>query len=538
LTLFSNWSCVKRTRRRFTVSTLALALLSVAIGQGQGPLSGRTVTQPIAPGGVDRGLLAGEASAPRRVERDLRHVGQRTVPADRPGASGTPYVPGRVIVKFRDGAAADARLSALSSVSRTAALTTRKPYANFDIIELDPAEDPEIAARVLAARPDVEYAQAVYRLHPYFIPNDPLYAQYQWNLRSIDMERAWDIQPGATASIVVAVLDTGIAFRSQIITFNAQAFRVFFPDGTFLQYPALGQINVPFAAAPELAGPTRFVAPRDFIWDDDDPVDMDGHGTHVSGTIGQLTNNGIGVAGVAFNVRLMPVKVINGDWDLIFGAPFEGTDDTAARGTRYAADNGARVINMSIGRSGPPSPVMEDAMRYAVSRGAFIAVAAGNSFEDGNPVEIFAEIASRIEGALSVAALDPQHNRAFYSTTGPYVEIAAPGGSSRGFGAAGTIYQQTYDPAFVETYELPPSSYRPPRFDIFVYAPFQGTSMATPHVSGLAALLMQQGITNPAAIEAALERFASDRGSPGRDNETGAGEINARNTLRGLGLTR
>jgi serine protease len=501
----------------------------VTLGQGQGPLSGRTVAQPTSSGGVDRGLFAGAAPAPRRVERDLRQAGERTVTADRPGAWGTPYVPGRVIVKFRDGATADARLSALSSVSSSAAMTTRMPYANFDVIALDPSDDPEVAARAFAARPDVEYAQAAYRLHPYFVPNDPLYAQYQWNLRSIDMERAWDIQPGATSSIVVAVLDSGIAFTNTIITFNARAFG---------QYPPLGQINVPFAAAPELAGPNRFVAPRDFIWDDNAPVDLDGHGTHVSGTIGQLTNNGVGVAGVAFNVRLMPVKVIDGNWDLIFGAPFEGTDETVARGVRYAVENGARVLNMSIGRPGPPAPVLEDAMRYAVSRGAFIAVAAGNSFEDGNPVEVVAEIASRISGAVSVAALDPQHNRAFYSTTGPYVEIAAPGGSSRGFGAAGAVYQQTYDLAFVDTYDLPPSAYRAPRFDIFVYAPFQGTSMATPHVSGLAALLMQQGITNPAAIEAALKQFATDRAATGRDNETGAGEINARNTLRGLGLAK
>ena len=78
-------------------------------------------------------------------------------------------------------------------------------------------------------------------------------------------------------------------------------------------------------------------------------MDLDGHGTHVSGTIGQLTNNGVGVAGMAFNVRIMPVKVISETWDLIFGAPNDGTDDVVARGVRYAADNGAKVINMSLG---------------------------------------------------------------------------------------------------------------------------------------------------------------------------------------------
>ena len=118
-------------------------------------------------------------------------------------------------------------------------------------------------------------------------------------------------------------------------------------------YPALGVVDVPFAAAPELGetGSTRFVAPRDFIWDDELPVDLDGHGTHVAGTIGQLTNNGVGVAGMAYNVRIMPVKVIQGVWDDVFDSPNVGTDDVVARGIRYAADNGAKVINMSIGRS-------------------------------------------------------------------------------------------------------------------------------------------------------------------------------------------
>ena len=84
-------------------------------------------------------------------------------------------------------------------------------------------------------------------------------------------------------------------------------------------------MSVPFAAAPELGASSRFVAPRDFIWNDNDPVDLAGHGTHVAGTIGQLTNNGVGVAGVAFNVRLMPVKVLADQWDLIFDAPNVGT---------------------------------------------------------------------------------------------------------------------------------------------------------------------------------------------------------------------
>jgi serine protease len=210
-----------------------------------------------------------------------------------------------------------------------------------------------------------------------------------------------------------------------------------------------------------------------------------------------------------------------------------------ALGIRYAADNGADVINLSLGRTGPPAPVIEDAMRYAVGRGCFLAVAGGNSFEDGNPLEVVAEIASRLNGAVSVGAVDRQRRRAFYSTTGSYIEVAAPGGSSRtDSGGLGQVLQQTYDPAFVETFALAPSQFGPPRFDIFQFRAFQGTSMATPHVAGLAALLVAQGLTNPVVIETAMEQFATDLGDAGRDVEFGFGEVNARSTLLGLGLAR
>jgi serine protease len=244
---------------------------------------------------------------------------------------------------------------------------------------------------------------------------------------------------------------------------------------------------------------------------------------------------------MAFNVRLMPVKVIGGDWDFIFNAPNEATTSVVASGIRYAVDNGAKVINMSIGFSGTGAlPAIEEALRYAVSHGVFVAVAAGNDFEDGNPEEALAEIASKIDGVMSVGAVGRDLVRAYYSSSRSSVEIAAPGGNFRVGGDAGGVIQQTFDPvsSAVDPLSSPVSDYHTPRYDIFSYEAYQGTSMATPHVAGLAALLMQQGITSPAAIEKAIKRFARDLGTAGRDDDFGSGLIQPRETLRGLGLTR
>ena len=275
-------------------------------------------------------------------------------------------------------------------------------------------------------------------------------------------------------------------------------------------YPPLGVVDVPFAVAPEL-GDAKFVSPRDFIWDDDLPFDLDGHGTHVSGTVGQLTNNGVGVAGMAYNVRIMPVKVIDDVWDYIFDSPNVGTDDVVARGIRYAADNGAKVINMSIGRTGGgPATVVEDAIRYAVSRGVFVADRRGQYA--ATPATRRAAPPSR--RPTSTAWWPSARSGARWSartTRRPtrYVEIAAPGGDSAARRPAGGILQQTLDQDLLAHLSRSArSATAPPRADVFAYYYFQGTSMATPHVAAFAAMLMQQGITSPAAIEAAMKRFA------------------------------
>jgi serine protease len=513
---------IRRRARAHTAALLGAALwLGTVAAQDLLPDASRRSASALSVRGIDGGSIS---AAPRAVRKATDSYTRRM-------SADARYLRGSVMVKFRTGTPAARKADVVSLVAGRA--TPALPYAAFDLVELDPAADPEAVASRLSAQPDVVYAQARYRVRPLFRPNDTLYP-LQWNFPALELERAWDINPGASSSVIVAVVDSGLAYTNvsfQFVQSNPQSI-----EGVV--YPALGTLDIPFAAAPELGAADRFVSPRDFIWDDSQPIDMDGHGTHVAGTIGQLTNNSMGVAGIAYNVKLMPVKVIDGFWDAYFESPFFGTDDTVARGVRYAADNGAKVINLSIGREGPPAPAVREAIEYAIGRGAFIAVAGGNEFLEGNPIPRFAEFAPQVNGMVTVGAVGPDRQRAAYSNTGAYVELVAPGGDFDRGGAAGMVLQQTYDFAFTDTFLNGAAGFRPPRFDVFGYIYYQGTSMATAHVSGLAALLHEQGITKPAAIEAAMKRSATDLGPQGRDDQYGHGLINARAALRGLGIVR
>jgi serine protease len=234
---------------------------------------------------------------------------------------------------------------------------------------------------------------------------------------------------------------------------------------------------------------------------------------------------------MAFNVSIMPIKAVSGVWDEELGAPNFGSESVIAAAIHYAADNGAKVINMSLGFDDPVSAV-RDAIEYAVGKGVFVVAAAGNGGEEGSPDVYPAAYASDIDGFMSVAALDLNLQRAPYSNSNPYVEISAPGGDTdvdlNDDGYPDGVLQQTLDLALVDL----------GTFNEFGYFFLQGTSMAAPHVSGLAALLIRQGVTDPKAVEAVIERFATDIGPSGRDNDTGFGVINPRATIRGLGISK
>ncbi len=191
------------TRARAAAFLLAGVFGVAAAAQAPVPVF-RALVADLSSPGIDRGLRDNDPP------RDPRTSANQLDPE--------PFVRGSIIVKFRAGTSAAAQRAMLASVNGAA--TQAPTYANFDIVAIDAAADPEAAARRLDAQPDVDYAQARYRVAPMFTPNDPFYSR-QWNYPAIDMERAWDINPGAASDIVVAVLDSGVAFRSGVFRFNA-----------------------------------------------------------------------------------------------------------------------------------------------------------------------------------------------------------------------------------------------------------------------------------------------------------------------------
>ncbi len=442
-----------------------------------------------------------------------------------------PYIPGEVLVKFRGGTTTASQSGALSVLRGPVDAAETEWIGDVLRARTTSEPDAEAAAAVLRRQPEVEWAQPNYLRRLHATPNDPSFSR-QWNFEMIDMTRAWDINPGANANVVVAIIDTGVTTATA---------SYLFPLWTGTRFET---VNVPFAVSPDLAA-SRILPGRDFVFWSGPVLDMVGHGTHVAGTALEETNNNLGFSGIAYGARLLPLKACFGYWDLQvlqsaagipgFVDPNETgacPDSAVAEAIRFAADNGARVINLSLGGSSP-SPVTLDALNYAVSRGAFIAISMGNNYERGNTPQYPAAYAPQMNGAVSVGAVSRSQRRAVYSATGDHLELVAPGGDIRDGGLPGVIYQIGLD-----EFEIDPFTIIRPRFDRYFDTPQQGTSSAAPHVSGLAALLYSQGITTPAAIEAAMKRFAKDVGATGKDTEYGNGLIDARATLRGLGVAR
>jgi len=253
---------------------------------------------------------------------------------------------------------------------------------------------------------------------------------------------------------------------------------------------------------------TKFVPGYNFVKNNDDASDDHGHGTHVAGTIAESTNNKIGVAGVAYGAAIMPIKVLS--------ASGSGSMAAIAQGIRWAADHGANVINMSLG--GPfPVGTIASAVKYARGKGVVVVAAAGN---DGRGKVSYP---ARYPGVIAVAATQFDETTTFYSNWGPEIDIAGPGGNTRvdqnGDGKPDGVLQHTVVPGNIGTTD---------------YLWFMGTSMATPHVAGVAALVMSAGVRKPDAVEEILlDTARKPKAAAGRiDDHYGAGVVDAAAALR------
>lgn len=281
-------------------------------------------------------------------------------------------------------------------------------------------------------------------------PNDPGLAT-QWNLARIGAATGW--RAGGGRGVVVAVIDTGVTPSDEL---------------------------------------TNLLPGKSFVPGTSSAADDHGHGTHVAGTIAQATNNGVGVAGVAPNATILPLKVLS--------ASGSGQTSWIAAAIDHAVDEGAQVINLSLG--GGHSDVLVKAVERARAHGVIVVAAAGNNGTEGlgSPADA--------EHTLAVSALGPDDALAPYSSWGKGVEIAAPGGDKRSPG--GGITQAVVKDGKV------------------TLAEFQGTSMASPHVAGAAAVILGMGAT-PEEAERALLTNSSAAGDPLR---FGAGKLDVGAAVR------
>ncbi|MCW2920471.1 MAG: peptidase [Thermoleophilia bacterium] len=359
----------------------------------------------------------------------------------------------RLIVGFAPEATDASRTDTLGRAGLHGTKSTSIRPLRAVIVPVAPGQLRATRARLLA-RPGVAYVEVDHVAHAYDLadaaasgvaaqwhPNDTFLSQ-QWALATLRAEEAWELSRGT--GVTIAVVDTGVDYIH-----------------------------------PDLAGHVDLG--RDFVDGDDDPMDVQGHGTHVAGIAAGAADDGFGIAGIAPGSRILAVRVLD--------AKGAGNYSQVASGIVYAAQKGAKVINLSLG--GPEqSELLRSAIDYAASRGAIVTCASGNESATsiGYP--------ARYESCTAVGATDAADARAPFSNQGAGLDLVAPGAQIMSSTMGG------------------------------LHESWDGTSMASPYVAGTAALLVSQGLGRHAVVDA-LTTTAKDVGAPGYDTATGAGRIDA-----------
>ena len=393
-----------------------------------------------------------------------------------------PHVPGQLLVKLADFSSARAE-----QFSAASGLTVRRAIPQLGLVVVETAGNAAAltqaesgaalaaTAATLSAVAGVEWAEPNYTIALDAVPNDPRYASYQSTFLGthLEMPAAWDFTMGHP-DVVVAILDTGVDIQHEDLVGGIWT--------NPLETPNNGIDDDGNGFVDDVHG-------WNFAQGSNSVADDHGHGTHVAGTAAARINNDEGVAGMAGGATIMPVKVFPPPPNVI------GTYEDLIMGIIYATDNGAHVINMSLGATSY-SRGEEAAVDYAWAHGVVVVAAAGN-----NGANVYHYPAAH-PNAMAVAATDSSDQRAYFSNWGDFVDVAAPGNW---------------------VYSTMRGNY---------YGSMSGTSMASPHVAGLAALIfsLNPQLTN-AQVRAIIEQNTDDRGSPGWDPYFGHGRINGRKAL-------
>lgn len=437
----------------------------------------------------------------------------RTVPSANAGGD-------RIIVKYRTGTPAARSLSGkLTTVDNAAARAmtatarasiggsivpvssshVRQMAIGSDVIKLSrklARTELDNLVRELSADPSVEYAEIDARMHPLHTPNDPFYANYQWHLQNtaggINMPEAWDLSTGE--GVVVAVLDTGVLPGHPDLGANL------LEGYDFITHPFISRRDT----ADRVPGGVDlgdWTVEYNECYDGSSPEPSSWHGTHVSGTVAQVTNNAEGVAGVAFNARVLPVRVLGrcgGQLSDIADAIVWASGGAVAGVA--ANEHPAEVINMSLGGYGACGATYQNAIDAAVANGSVVVVAAGNSSDNASDYR-----PASCNNVINVGANRFNGGIAFYSNYGASVDIAAPGG-----GAFQDPGNNGWNGYVVQGGSLDPEADE----GNYDYVGMIGTSMAAPHVAGAAALVQSALVgagrapLTPAEMEALLKQTA------------------------------